>query len=115
MIDHEKLQRTVKQVLDLLVSKDYVGLEALTEARRLAASDLELAVEQYGRQIAFPPCTSHFTRDLIEVDGSSPREWSVYVDLWTEEEGRSDLTLELRLFDSPAPVFRVEIDDLHVL
>ncbi len=54
--------------------------------------------------------------DVVEVKGAVPRRWGVRVDLWTAEEGRSDLTLELTLVEGdgggePA----VEIDDLHVL
>jgi hypothetical protein len=35
--------------------------------------------------------------------------------LWTAEEGRSDLTLELRLIEFAPEAYEVEIEDLHVL
>jgi hypothetical protein len=52
---------------------------------------------------------------VVEIDNAVPEAWSVYLDLWTAEEGRSDLTLELTLRDSPAGIYSVELDDLHVL
>lgn len=38
----------------------------------------------------------------------------VVVPLWSEEEGRSDLALELRLIESLPDALSVEITDLHV-
>ena len=62
--------------------------------------------------------------DLVTPPGS-PREWSVNggrdtddgdawvdVDLWTAQEGRSDLTVSLELIPAQD---RVRIEDLHVL
>ena len=37
------------------------------------------------------------------------------VDLWMVEEGRSDLTLEIRLTDTGRELYGIEIDNLHVL
>jgi hypothetical protein len=37
------------------------------------------------------------------------------VDLWTVEEGRSDLTLELRLTETGGEPYDIEIHDPHVL
>ena len=53
--------------------------------------------------------------DMVEMAGSRPKSWSVNLPLWTEEEGRSDLTLEMRFTESEADTYSVEIDDLHVL
>jgi hypothetical protein len=43
-----------------------------------------------------------------------PPTWSVRCDLWTVEEGRSDLSLELTVVAAPlGPT--IEVDNLHVL
>jgi hypothetical protein len=42
-------------------------------------------------------------------------ELHVAVPLGTDEEGRSDLTLELHLTELAAGVFETEVLDLHVL
>ncbi len=41
------------------------------------------------------------------------RQWAVAMPLWTKEEGRSDLRIELTIMDANPVV--VEIDDIHVL
>ena len=46
---------------------------------------------------------------------SDPAAFSVVVDLWTAEEGRSDLTLELELVDRFEGAYDVMIQNLHVL
>jgi len=53
--------------------------------------------------------------DVIEVEGARPRQWSVNVDLWTVEEGRSDLTLEITLRENEKEIYDVEIEGIHVL
>ena len=53
--------------------------------------------------------------DVVAISASNPHRWSVVVPLWTVEEGRSDLSLELTLEDSGKESYEVEIDDLHVL
>jgi hypothetical protein len=47
------------------------------------------------------------------VRGSNPKRWSVRFDLWTADEGRSDLTLELTVEETDP--LKIELDDLHVL
>lgn len=41
--------------------------------------------------------------------------WSVYASVFTKEEGRSDLTLEVTLTETGGPLCDVEIVGLHVL
>jgi len=41
--------------------------------------------------------------------------WRVAVDLWTVEEGRSDLTLRVVITDSEQALYDVVITDLHAL
>lgn len=57
--------------------------------------------------------------DVVDVtpvtDADPPPSFHVAAPLWTSEEGRSDLTLYLRLTQTSAREFDVEVDDLHVL
>ena len=48
------------------------------------------------------------------TQGVKPPRWSVRMDLWTAEEGRSDLSLELTIIESGRG-YTVELDDIHVL
>jgi len=56
-----------------------------------------------------------FTADIVPISGSNPQLWSVVVPLWSQEEGRSDLSLEITVQDSPDQKYLIDIDDLHVL
>lgn len=51
--------------------------------------------------------------DAVRISGSNPPAWSVTASTYTEEEGLSDLSLELTLIKA-GDDFRVEIDNLHV-
>ena len=53
--------------------------------------------------------------DAIEITEADPKSWSVRYDLWTEEEGRSDLSLEVTLIESDNKLMRVELNNIHVL
>jgi hypothetical protein len=82
----------------------------------LTAEQLRQAVEEYGRELQKPPEVVFDNLDVNGIEGAIPRAWWVLVDLWTVEEGRSDLTLELRLTDNTGgELYDIEINNLHVL
>jgi hypothetical protein len=114
MLDTGKLDRTIQRVVGDLVRGDYAAVEVLTGGRRLTAGEIARAITDYGRRLVLLPSGSA-PRSVVEIEGSNPERWSVYVDLWTAEEGRSDLTLELTLTDSGRDIYEVEIDNIHVL
>ena len=63
-----------------------------------------------------PPADAFKQLDLIKIRNSKPKGYSLRFDLWTEEEGRSDLSLEATVFDYGfAAQLRWELDDIHVL
>ncbi|HPT57777.1 MAG TPA: hypothetical protein PLK42_13930 [Casimicrobium sp.] len=82
---------------------------------RVTAEQLRGAVNAYGRSLVALPAEGYELIDCVEVRGSNPTEWSVVVPLFTREEGRSDLSLELSMFEGAAGSYSVEIDDIHVL
>jgi hypothetical protein len=111
-----KMRDTVHQVVGMLVAGDYAGLEAVSRGRRLTAEQLRQAVEEYGRELRMPPePVFDNIEDVIELEDATRRAWSVLVDLWTVEEGRSDLTLELVLTETGGEQYDIQIWDLHVL
>jgi hypothetical protein len=111
----EKLNYTVRAVTDLLAHEKYEALEQLSKGVRLTASEIMYAVSEYGRKIVALPEEGYEELDIIEVTESNPKEWSVNVPIFTKEEGRSDLTLELSLTDSRENMYVVAIDNIHVL
>ncbi len=114
-ISSTKGRKTLECIVRLLVQGDYEALERLSGNVRLPADQIRFGVERFGRTLQFPPDDLWKYVTVHEVTGSQPRRWMVDVDLYTKEEGRSDLTLQLTLIDDPAEVFRVEINDLRVL
>jgi hypothetical protein len=114
-MDAAKLERSVTRLLTLLARCDYGALKRLDRVDRLSEESLAQAVADYGRTIVLPPSYPADIIDIVPVAGASPRAWCVNVPIWTEEEGRSDLTLSVTLVDSADQLYGVELDDLHVL
>lgn len=86
----------------------------MTRGRRLSAEELRGAVAGHGRTLVPLPPEELDSLDVVEIAGAEPAAYSVVVDLWTEE-GRSDLSLELRLVDRDDGAFEVEVMDVRVL
>jgi hypothetical protein len=99
----------------MLARGEYDALERLSGGARLSAIDLDRAVREYARTLTVPPPGREPPLDVVEIRDARPRAWSVNVPMWSHEEGRSDLTLQLTVIDVPRQGYRVEIDDLHVL
>ena len=114
-MDKSKIRDTVHHLVETLVAGDYDGIEEATQGRRLTAKQLRQAVEEYGRELQMPPEVVFHNLDVNEIEGAIPRAAWVLVDLWTVEEGRSDLTLEIRLAETGGELYDIEIDNLHVL
>jgi len=115
MRDQVKLKATIQHVVTLLVEQDYAALEQLSNGVRLTAAELEVAIQEYGGTLILLPEVALDKVDVYEVERSDSQEWAVDVDLYTQADGRSDLTLQLTLRESNAPLYTVGIDDLHVL
>ena len=105
----------VRTVAAMLARREYTALEELSGGVRLSATDLERAVHEYGRTLSVPPPGQEPPLDVVEIRDRRPRRWAIYVPLWSREEDRSDLTLELTVIEVPSEGYRVEIDNLHVL
>lgn len=103
----------IQNLLNELVDGNYLLLEKDGRAGRLTANEIEKALEDYGQIITNVPEQSLKSLEGILVDG--PDElWSVDVDLWTIEQGQSDLTLSLWVRVNEGRV-TIQIIDLHVM
>jgi hypothetical protein len=110
----ERIRDAVKDVVALLVAREYAKLERRSAGIRLSAEDMRRAVEEYGRTLRMPPDEVFGAFSLGEVRGSVPKAWWIVIDLWTKEEGRSDLSLEMTIVDV-GDQFRIEVDNIHVM
>ena len=111
----QRIREVVRRVASLLAHGDYDALERLSRGKRLTAAELKQAVQEYGRTLVMPPDEAFERLDVVDVDAFSPKRHGVRLDLWTAQEGRSDLTLEITITDTGPESYDVQIDDLHVL
>lgn len=110
----DKIFKQVSNIVDLLVLRKFDELESITKGNRLTALQLEDAVNGYGRTLVKLPPESIGLIDVVKVDSCGVDKWSIVSPLWTKEEGRSDLSIEITLIDD-GDSFITEIDDIHVL
>jgi len=108
------LRATVRSIAEALACGQYESTVAGISSSRLSAKELQDVIRDYGRTLVAPPGTAYEELDAIQVKDAAVPTWSVRAPVWTAEEGRSDLTLELTIsFDGDRT--NVELDDLHVL
>jgi len=103
---------TARHLHELLAGRKYAEMELMSGGRRLTADQLAESIRDYGCSVARPP--EDLQLDVVKVE-TAPDTWSVNVSIFTTEEGRSDLTLEVTMTKTAEPLCKVEIDGLHVL
>lgn len=105
----------LRQVIHHLARKEYLEIEKMTHGIRLREIEIDQAIKSYGRNLVVPE-DSHFDlMDIVEVEDVDQRQWSVVIPLCTEEEGRSDLTLEATIIETGLNKYSLELDDIHVM
>jgi len=111
-----KLISTLTKVVNLLVSRDYDRLEALSDGVRLKAHYIKDGVDAYGRTLTSPPTQAFEELDVVEVEGAVKPTYSIRFRLFTKEEGRSDLELQATFIDADpeSDLMIVEIDNVTV-
>lgn len=108
------IKEKTKQVIQMLVNEEYDALVKYTNGKRLPKEEIEYTIGDYGCTIITPPDSVYDELDVIEVDNPAQREWSVRAPLWTREEGRSDLGIELSILEENKEDLRVELDNIIV-
>jgi hypothetical protein len=112
-VPDDGLKAIVRRLASQIAEGRYDFVVREVASSRLTSEDLRQVVRDYGRTLIVPPSEAYGHLDIVRVRDTVPT-WSIRVPLWTAEEGRSDLTLELTIsFADEIPV--VELDDLHVL
>jgi hypothetical protein len=108
------LRSIARKMVDQLVNEDYGNFVDSCVESRLTSSDLRTVIRDYGRTLMSPPPNAYMHIDVVKVNSAAVPTWSVRVPLWTKEEGRSDLTLEMTVCFGPGSP-SVRLDDLQVL
>lgn len=107
-------ESVVREFVDHLARGEYSGAINRCDASRLTAEEVREVVLDYGRTLTVPPADAYKELDVVRISDPSRQAWSVRAPLWTKEEGRSDLTLELTVvLDGDRT--GIELNDLHVL
>lgn len=105
----------LKKLVTDLVSGKYLEIEADGRAGRLDAAQIEGAVLKYGRHLIEPPESAFDNVEGVLIKSALHPTWATDFDLWTSEEGHSDLTLSATIIEDRPGAARIEVDDLHVL
>jgi hypothetical protein len=103
----------ITDLVEALARGDFASLERDGRAGRLGGEGLRRSISEYGRTLTDLPDEAY---DLAEAGAvtARPGEWWIVIPMWTTEEGRSDLSLELAALPT-SDGHRVEVTGLHVL
>lgn len=111
----DEIIEKLRMIVALLVDGKYKQLEELSFGIRLKAEHIASGVSDYGRILVFPPDEAFSAIDVVEVTAGKFPEYSVRFPLYSKEEGRSDLSLEVSFIDeNKGGQLRVEIDNITV-
>lgn len=114
----ENALQALKALTHELVQGNYRQLAADGRVGRLTIAELEYAVALYGRRLIDLPDTAFLEAKVYIIADTLSDEtggrMKVDLDLWTVEEGRSDLTLTVTIAEVADQV-TIQIEDLHVL
>ena len=115
MSDAKCIERTLRVIVDLLVRGEYTELERITRGVRLRSEEIATAVREYGRTLVSPPPAAFSQANVIAIRDSSPPAYSVRFNLYTHEEGMSDLELQATFSGNPEDeMMKVELDGITV-
>lgn len=110
----ESLGPLVRELINRLANGEYDALLDQCSASRLTVDDIRQVIDDYGRTFVEPPPSVYHNLDAVAVRDARQPTWSVRAPLWSKEEGRSDLTLEVTVIHD-GDRWHVELEDLHVL
>ena len=112
----KQIETAVRHFMTLIVEDRYSEIVNWTNGRWYSESAVVEVIAGYPATPITPPET--FYEDLIDAVEMEDREepsWNVVFPLWTREEGRSDLSVELTCVIGDEPVcVSVEINAIHV-
>jgi hypothetical protein len=111
----ERFRGVIADVVARVADGDYAGLKR-DGIDPHPDADLSMWIREYGDRgatvVRLPEAAWEFA-EAFPAEGV-PGTWFVVVDLWTAEEGHSDLSMEATVREVGDGVV-VTIDDLHVL
>jgi hypothetical protein len=112
----ESVKKAIESLLMRLVHREYDQVEMMTGGNRLTSEEIAEAIADYGRTLTFPSVDLFGLKGATatEVIGSPTNGWFIVLPLWTEEEGESDLSIEITAIKTDRGI-TLELDSIHVL
>lgn len=111
---HEPVQDIVREIIALLVQQQYKELERFVLESKMTAEDIARVIQDYGKPVVPCPEPIEDVIDIVEVTGRSRPTWAVVVPLYTQEEGQSNLSVELTITELEDGTYMVALDNIHV-
>jgi len=94
---------TLKNIVDAFVHHDYSlanGVAGVAPVAEETATQIRTYVQEYGAKLVSLPHESWATSVCIWMGD----HWDALIDLWTEEEGSSDLVLQVHVSEVDAEI-----------
>jgi hypothetical protein len=103
---------TLSKIVEAFVQRDYSlqrGVDGVAAIPKSTADHIERYIADYGETLAELPEEAWETSVTLWMRTF----WDVFVDLFTDESGASDLVLSVRVFED-GDGYRFEVDSVHV-
>lgn len=107
----ERFRAALSEVIQRVVAGDFTGIQQGGLAS--AGNDIGTWVRSYSRRLVDLPDEAWALSEAGEI-AARPGCWWVVVPLW-DASGRSDLSLEATVEETPQGLINVAIDNIHVL
>ena len=120
MVSIEEYKERIQEFVCCLARKDYQTANDFILDNSIPIFDLRRVIEEYG--VTIIPLPEEYGVTIIPLPAKafdlalsyqiSDKQVDIYIPLWSEEEGQSDLTLSLSCFPNE---HKIKINDLEVL
>lgn len=111
---NEPVEDIVREIIALLAGQQYQELERFVPGAKMRAEDIARVIQDYGKTVVPCPEPIEDVIDIVEVTGSARPTWSVVVPVYTQDEGRSDLSVELTITELEDGTYMVALENIHV-
>jgi hypothetical protein len=107
------VQSALDEIVPLLVADRMEDIQRIDRGGRMKAHEWRTRIAEYGKTLKSPPQGDFESSDVIPLQGQEGSAWSVWYRLWTVEEGKSDLAVELTVYYDGQTV-EIDADGLRV-
>lgn len=112
-MEADRIRPVVHKLVSMLTHGQFEDVIASCTATRLSAMELRDALSEYKMTFIVPPIDAYEGFDIHRLNNLDTPTWSVRAPLWSIEEGRSDLEMQLTVQDLSGS-WSIELDSVHV-